>query len=98
MNWQKADALQPETYTHLLNDKTAVVHTMGTLLEDSSYKAALNKGDLLGLVGAATGLAGTKNPLEERSKTEGYDMLNRDAGVLLFIIKKPSCLHSFCNI
>ena len=75
--------MRPETYGHLLSDKTAVVHTLGTLLEDARYKAALNKGDLPGLLKvAASGLVGSRNPLEERNKSGGYDELNRDAGVL----------------
>lgn len=80
VDWQQADALRPETYGHLLRDKTAVVHTLGTLLEDPAYKAALGAGDVLGLLKAFAGRVGTRNPLEERVTAGGYDELNRDAG------------------
>lgn len=82
VNWQKADACKPETYQHLLGDKTAVVHTLGTLLEDARYKAALAKGDLPALMKvAAEKFTRSGNPLEEPSKKGGYDELNRDAAL-----------------
>lgn len=76
---QKADALRPETYNHLLPQTTAVVHTLGTLLEDARYKAALQNGDLPGLMKAFTSGLGSKNTLEDT--TGGYDELNRDAAL-----------------
>lgn len=82
VDWQKADALQPETYKHLLPGVTAVVHTLGTLLEDSRYKAALNKGDIGALVRVAVdGFTKGGNPLAEKSPKGGYDELNRDSAL-----------------
>ena len=57
------------------------MHTLGTLLEDARYKAALNKGDIGALVRVAVdGFTKGGNPLAEKSPKGGYDELNRDAG------------------
>ncbi|GJE87162.1 hypothetical protein PsYK624_032450 [Phanerochaete sordida] len=94
VDWQKADALRPETYRHLLPGATAVVHTLGTLLEDARYKAALNKGDLGALVRVAVeGVTKSGNPLAERSTKGGYDELNRDSALRVceaFLESAPS--------
>lgn len=85
MDWQAADALQPETYSHLLPGVTAVVHTLGTLLEDTRYKAALNKGDITALLSTfasnVTGGGTSSNPLAGGvAKSRSYESLNRDSG------------------
>lgn len=81
MEWLRADALQPKTYSHLLPGVSAVVHTLGTLLADTKYKDALRKQDLAGaaqsVLQSLTG-AGRRNPLEERPNA--YETLNRDSG------------------
>ena len=81
MEWLSGDALQPETYSHLLPGVSAVVHTIGTLLADSKYKDALRRQDLAGAVDSfLTGLTGPgRNPLEERPSD--YERLNRDSGL-----------------
>ena len=83
MNWQKADALDPSTYAHLLPGTSAVVHTLGTLLEDARYKSALKEGDVFKLLGTfASSFLGSEssNPLRDEDKDGGYATLNRDAG------------------
>lgn len=56
-----------------------VVHTLGTLLENSQYKQALSEGNLGALVGGfVDGLTGG-NPLE-KGGLEGFESLNRDSG------------------
>jgi hypothetical protein len=81
VEWLRADALRPETYSHLLPDASAVVHTLGTLLADTKYKDALRKQDLAGAAASflqhLTGAG--RNPLEERP--DGYERLNRDSGL-----------------
>ena len=81
MEWLRADALRPETYSHLLPDASAVVHTLGTLLADTKYKDALRKQDLAGAAAIflqrLTGAG--RNPLEE--SPGGYERLNRDSGL-----------------
>ncbi|KAI0273750.1 NAD-P-binding protein [Gloeopeniophorella convolvens] len=81
VEWLTADALYPETYSHLLPGVSAVVHTLGTLLADTSYKNALRRQDLPGAAGSfVRTLAGARgNPLEEQAG--GYEELNRDAAV-----------------
>jgi hypothetical protein len=60
-------------------DKTAVVHTLGTLLEDQRYKAAVRKGGVVGLARAFAGTFGARNPLEEGGEGS-YEVMNRDSG------------------
>jgi hypothetical protein len=83
VQWLKADALEPETYSHLLPGVSAVVHTLGTLLPDTRYKDALRTQDLAGAVGSfVQSLVGAGgNPLEERPN--GHETLNRDSGLLM---------------
>ncbi|KAH9996798.1 hypothetical protein BJV77DRAFT_128704 [Russula vinacea] len=64
VEWLRADALQPETYSHLLPGVSAVVHTLGTLLADTKYKDALRRQDLAGAVESFFTSA-VRNPLEE---------------------------------
>jgi uncharacterized protein YbjT (DUF2867 family) len=77
VEWLRADALQPETYSHLLPGVSAVVHTLGTLLADTKYKDALRRQDLAGAVESFFTSA-VRNPLEE--PPNGYERLNRDSG------------------
>ncbi|KAH9001157.1 mitochondrial protein [Lactarius akahatsu] len=81
VEWLTADALRPETYSHLLPGVSAVVHTLGTLLADTSYKDALRKQDLASAAGSIfrslTSAGG--NPLEEHRNA--YETLNRDSAV-----------------
>ncbi|KAH9180666.1 mitochondrial protein [Lactarius sanguifluus] len=81
VEWLTADALRPETYSHLLPGVSAVVHTLGTLLADTSYKDALRRQDLASAAGSIfrslTGAGG--NPLEEHRNA--YETLNRDSAV-----------------
>ncbi|KAI0798011.1 NAD-P-binding protein [Abortiporus biennis] len=82
VDWKAGDALRPETYAHLLPGTTAVVHTLGTLLEDPKYKAALKNGDISALFGALTsGVTRSRNPLEDHTKSGSYEVLNRDAAL-----------------
>ena len=64
-----------------------MVHTLGTLFEDSKYKQALKAGDLPGLVGSLfqAVIGNHENPLEtiEKGDRKGsYEVINRDAGSL----------------
>lgn len=81
VEWLRADALRPETYSHLLPDASAVVHTLGTLLADTKYKNALREQDLASVAKSfLQSLTGAgRNPLEE--SPDGYERLNRDSAV-----------------
>jgi len=78
VHWKTANALKPETYTDLVRDKSAVVHTIGTLLPNTQYKDALRRGDIPSLLGALYQSMRGSNPLSEESNL--YDVLNRDTG------------------
>ncbi|KAG6814385.1 hypothetical protein H0H92_010971 [Tricholoma furcatifolium] len=86
VDWQKGDALHPETFAHLFPQVDGVVHTLGTLIEDSTYKKYLKRGDILGLVGILPkGILGDNgNPLEKStdiSRRGSYDVMNRDTAL-----------------
>ncbi|KAJ7063361.1 mitochondrial protein [Mycena amicta] len=87
VDWQKGDALQPETLASHLDGASGVVHTLGILLEDAGYKRAVRDGDAPALLRA---LIGGKNPLEQPSVT--YESLNRDSALSTceaFMSSKP---------
>ena len=85
VEWHAASAFDPPTYTSLVSSSSAVVHTLGILLEDAGYKASIRDGDGLGLIKAfAGGMMGSgeaANPLKGREEREkGYEGMNRDSG------------------
>jgi len=86
VNWHKGDALHPETFARLFPEVGGVVHTLGIIIEDSTYKQALKEGNVPRLMGsffrAMTGNHG--NPLEnaaEGARTVSYELINRDAAL-----------------
>jgi len=81
VEWLTADALRPETYSHLLPGVSAVVHTIGTLLADTRYKDALRNQDLASAAGSIIRSLTTAggNPLE--GNQNAYETLNRDSAV-----------------
>lgn len=93
VDWQKGDALNPESFAHLFPEVSGVVHTLGTLFEDAdgAYKRAIRSGDVPGLFASffknvvAGGNGG--NPLEKHQQQLGaenrrgsYEIMNRDSG------------------
>lgn len=64
---------------------TAVVHTLGILLEDSGYKRAVADGNVAGVLGAlakgVTGSGEASNPLKTtKERSSSYEAMNRDSG------------------
>ncbi|KAF7363495.1 adenylate kinase [Mycena sanguinolenta] len=80
VDWRTGDALDPASYAETLDGTSAVVHTLGTLLEDTEYKRALREGDALGLLRAAFGNVNGRNPLAPKGTTT-YERMNRDAAL-----------------
>lgn len=93
VNWQKADVLKPSTYKPLLKDATAVVHSMGILLE-ADYKGVISGKESIrsGLARAFSATkAGSQNPLDRKEGEElrpqekdgqlTYELMNRDSGL-----------------
>jgi len=86
VDWQKGDALHPQTFTHLFPEVDGVVHTLGSLLENSSYKTSLKENDISALFGSlfrnATSDFG--GPLEQEHGNKNptsYEVINRDSAL-----------------
>ncbi|KAF9564599.1 mitochondrial protein [Agrocybe pediades] len=89
VDWKQGDALQPQTFAHLFPEVDGVVHTLGTLMEDNSYKRAVREGDLPALVGSLwkRAIGDSGNPLEKGQRTDSngrptsYEAMNRDSAL-----------------
>jgi hypothetical protein len=77
-------------------DSTAVVHTLGILMENN-YKQHVKSGNLFGLIGSVVRGEGDGNPLrgEVKAGKEGmtYEVMNRDAGMLMCFIQDHVVIH-----
>jgi len=95
VTWAKGDILDPSSYNAHLESATAVVHTMGILLE-ADYKGVVSgrESPIAGLRRAFSHTkAGTQNPLETSGseplkprESDGqltYEVMNRDTAVSL---------------
>ncbi|RMZ75492.1 hypothetical protein DV737_g5277, partial [Chaetothyriales sp. CBS 132003] len=99
VQWAKGDILKPATYTALLTDASAVVHTMGILLE-ADYKGLLSGKEsplsVLQRALSASPKAGTnplaRQPGRARGQDVGgddaagqitYELMNRDSAIAL---------------
>jgi hypothetical protein len=62
---------------------TAVVHTLGTLIEDQQYKQSIKEGNLPALLSTAFRNLGTKNPLADvgKNNSSSYEVMNRDSAL-----------------
>lgn len=85
VNWHAGSAFDPSSYQSLISSSSAVVHTLGILLEDQGYKSSVRGGSIFGLgkavLGGLTGSQG--NPLKgKKAKDMGYEGMNRDSGQL----------------
>jgi hypothetical protein len=85
--------LIPTPTRTILSDATAVVHTLGTLIEGAKYKEALKEGNLSGLISSLTSALGSSNPLGAGDSKTSYATLNRDSALRAcetYISAKPS--------
>ncbi|KAB8069443.1 hypothetical protein BDV29DRAFT_50878 [Aspergillus leporis] len=95
VEWAKADMLKPETYKAFLSGATAVVHSMGIILE-ADYKGVVQGREpiICGLQRAFTSSKlGSQNPLQRREgealiakERDGqltYELMNRDSAIAL---------------
>ncbi|OOF98276.1 hypothetical protein ASPCADRAFT_43183 [Aspergillus carbonarius ITEM 5010] len=95
VEWAKADILKPETYKPFLNGATAVVHSMGILLE-ADYKGVVQGREpiLSGLQKAfSASKPGSQDPLQrregeplevkDRNGQFTYELMNRDSAIAL---------------
>ncbi|KAG8703640.1 hypothetical protein FRC09_004057 [Ceratobasidium sp. 395] len=86
VEFNEASALEPASYRALLEPCTAVVHTLGILLEAPRYKSAIQSSSLGGLISAfghAWGLGAAGNPLTKSAPGEEgtYERINTDAAL-----------------
>ncbi|KAJ5090299.1 hypothetical protein N7532_008983 [Penicillium argentinense] len=95
VEWAKADILKPESYKSYLNGASAVVHSMGILLE-ADYKGVVQGREPIvsGLQRAfSSSKMGSQNPLSrkegealEPKEKDGqltYELMNRDSAIAL---------------
>jgi hypothetical protein len=81
VQWARGSAFDPNSYASLVSDSTAVVHTLGILLEDASYKERVKGGDIFGTLKAVLGSSSPPNPLRgDVDRQKGYEGMNRDSG------------------
>ena len=111
VTWRSANILHPESYKSDLEGATAVVHSMGILLE-ADYKGVLTgkESPIAGLRRAfsPTKRGGNVNPLErqpgqpiESAETGGeitYELMNRDSAVTLAKEADAAKVSSFAYI
>jgi hypothetical protein len=66
---------------------TAVVHTLGILLEDQGYKKSIRDNDPIGILKAFVAGGSGGNPLKgEGQNRMGYEGMNRDSGELVLLV------------
>jgi hypothetical protein len=89
VEWHAASAFEPASYRSLISSSTAVVHTLGTLLEGGEYKQSIKTGDAFGTVvsGAKSAFESFNggNPLRKGS-LGSYESVNRDSGECLILL------------
>lgn len=73
VNWQKGNVFQPETYNEQLKDCTAVVHSIGILLENDSYKRIVGSND--GIINTVSGLFQSSNPMDKTPDNTGNNVV-----------------------
>lgn len=80
VNWTKGDIFKPETYRDKLYDCTSVVHTIGILLENQSYKNIVRSND--DALGEILSFFKTDNPMNKNSFNT-YQKINTESCIVL---------------
>lgn len=96
VSWQKADIFQPNELGLKLSQFDTVVHSIGILFEDQSYKNSMNSSAASGFSGLGNGasllvndarkLANAvmgSNPMQKDKKWMSYEAVQRDSAVNL---------------
>lgn len=76
VQWKRASVFEPSTYATELQEASAVIHSMGVLLEGGDYKKGLNGG----VKDALCGLVKGSNPMT-KDPNSSYDRMNRQSAV-----------------
>lgn len=83
VNWAKADLFDPASYKKYLQNQTAVVHSVGILFENQSYKQTVNSNfNFLNDIQKLGNMLKGSNPMERESK-DTYEAIQRDTAVIL---------------
>uniref|UniRef100_A0A060TF62 ARAD1D13310p n=1 Tax=Blastobotrys adeninivorans TaxID=409370 RepID=A0A060TF62_BLAAD len=93
--YYSADVFEPPSYEAILSEADAVVHSMGTIFENTAYKKVLN-GGLCSLPEAIPSLLSSfkgHNPMKNRDpsdadsgasdQSQSFERLNRDSAIIL---------------
>lgn len=90
VEWHKANVFEPSTYSGKLEGASAIVHSMGILIEED-YKGVLT--------GKEPIISGLKKAFDNREKDRGaqltYESMNRDSGShYLTLLRKQGIFSS----
>lgn len=75
VEWRKGNVFRPETYKEELKDCRGVVHSIGILLENDSYKKVVGSSD--GVLNAVGGLFKTANPMQKNPDVTGSVVIDK---------------------
>lgn len=83
VHWERANIFDPDTYADKLGDKTAVVHSIGILFENSDYKKVVNSNfNFLNDIQKLGNFLKGPNPMA-KNKYSTYEAIQRDSAVIL---------------
>ncbi|CAI1594437.1 hypothetical protein SEUBUCD646_0L03400 [Saccharomyces eubayanus] len=83
VQWTAADIFKPDSYHSLLKDAANVVHSLGILLENESYKKTLSKSPTNNSKSSLFSLGAGPNPLRKSSPYFTYEMMNKQSAIIL---------------
>lgn len=75
VKWKKANVFFPETYSDELKDAKAVVHSIGILLENDSYKKIVGSED--GIINTVSGIFKSANPMVKTPDVTGHVVIDK---------------------
>lgn len=83
VKWEKADIFNPTTYKDKLSNYGTVVHSIGLLFENQSYKKSINTNfNFLNDLQTFSNMLKGSNPME-KSEGNTYEAIQRDSAMIL---------------
>ncbi|KAI5949595.1 hypothetical protein KGF54_005472 [Candida jiufengensis] len=87
VKWEKVDIFQPQEIKSQLKKYDTIVHSIGMLFEDISYKKSMNSstsnfmafGDFTRMINSIMG----SNPMQKDKKNMSYETVQRDSAVMI---------------
>lgn len=83
VNWKSADVFNPESYRTYLQGSSNVVHSMGILLEDESYKMRVKSPMTKSFDFKSFIPSFGANPLEKKNPNFTYERMNKQSALIL---------------